>query len=125
MMDSEKSLPEITIKAVALGIILSVVLAAANAYLRTRGTPENGPLMKDAVLMKLGEAYYLNGDFGLARIQFMEVADRESAAAYREVALFFAAKSALQINVNARADGLKILQEVAFRNDLMLAVVGK
>ena len=32
-MDSQKSLPEITIKAVILGVVLSVVLAAANAYL--------------------------------------------------------------------------------------------
>ncbi len=32
-MDSQKYLPEITIKAVILGIVLSMVLAAANAYL--------------------------------------------------------------------------------------------
>jgi len=32
-MNNEKSLPEITIKAVVLGILLSMILAAANAYL--------------------------------------------------------------------------------------------
>ena len=87
-------------------------ITEAGAYLRTHRAPE-----EVSVLLKLGEAFYLNGNYNQAHIQFLQAAKRGSLEEHREVALFFAAKAALRVGIDkARADGLALLREVASQN---------
>ena len=55
-------------------------------------------------------------------MRFQQAAESENGEAHREVALFFAAKSAMRVGTaNARADGLELLQEVSTQNGPLAA----
>lgn len=90
----------------------NAAIAEATSYLRNRQTPEQA-----AVLLKLGEAFYLNGNYGEARIQFLQVAKLETASAHHEVARFYAAKAGLRVGTpEAGESALALLQQVANEN---------
>lgn len=92
-------------------------IAEATEYLRTHDAPE-----ETALLLKLGEAFYLNGNYNQARMRFQQAAEPERGETHREVALFFAAKSAMRVGTaNARADGIELLQEVSAQNGPLAA----
>jgi len=81
----------------------------ANAYLANR--PE-APL-KPAIRIKLGEAFYLNNDFGKAQLAFQQVANDPQAESYHEVALFFAGRSARKVTTpEARNEAVLLFKAV-------------
>lgn len=87
-------------------------IAAATNYLRTRDTPE-----KPAVLLKLGEAFFINGNYNEARIQFGQVLKIEEAGRHHEVARFYAAKAGLRVGTEeARQSALELLHRVGSDN---------
>ena len=87
-------------------------IAEATNYLRTRKSPE-----QPAVILKLGEAFFLNGNYNEARIQFLQVTKLEGAGRHHEIARFYAAKAGLRVGTDeARQAALALLQQVSTDN---------
>ena len=88
-------------------------VASGNSYLAT--FPES-PL-NAIVRLKIGEAYFLNGDFNRAQRLFQQLAADEAATSYHEAALFFAARSALRVlTPESRKEAIALLEEVVAAN---------
>ena len=91
-------------------------IAEANSYLDIHDK-ETDP----GIRLKLAEAYYRNGDFNRARIQFVQAAKNEQAPAQREVARFYAAKAGMREGTDqARSSAIELFEEVA-KSDSLLA----
>jgi len=94
----------------------SGAIAAANRYLARRDAGGIAP----AVRIKLGEAYYRNGDFNKARLLFLDAAAEANKESLREVALFMASKAALKVLTDkSRDEAVTLLRRVAAGNGLL------
>ncbi|NNC89132.1 MAG: tetratricopeptide repeat protein [Akkermansiaceae bacterium] len=90
-------------------------IADANRYLQARETPEDS-----GVLLKLAEAYYLNGDSNLAQLHFLNIVNREKEGRLHDVAAFFAAKSALKVGTPpAITEAVELLAKLAAGDGLL------
>lgn len=86
-----------------------IAIASGNAYLLNFPKSPLSPMVR----LKLAQAYFLNSDFNKAQRIFQQLAADEEAARYREVALFFAARSALRVlTPEAREEAISLLEEV-------------
>lgn len=90
-------------------------IAEANTYLSSHKGLTDG-----RILLKLGEAYYLNRDYNKARIQFGSAVDHLEDPALKNISRFYGAKAALRVGTDeARNDAVTMLEEVVASNSLL------